>query len=83
MQRCVGDDKMAVSKASLVLRLALLKISCEFQETHNNRTGKESEPYIIKAPGHSKASSFKKKASENIETSDYVMEKRQAREVIL
>lgn len=39
-------------------------------------TGKESEPYILKAPGHSQASSFKKKASENIETSGYMMKKK-------
>lgn len=46
-------------------------------------TGKESESYILKEIGHSSANSFKKKSSENIETSGYMMDKRQAREVFL
>lgn len=39
-------------------------------------TGEESESHILKAPGHSSANSFKRKASENIETSGYMTERK-------
>lgn len=39
-------------------------------------TGEESESHILKAPGHRSANSFKRKASENIETSGYMMERK-------